>query len=123
MYGAYIVELTFLTREPGSRIESNLRFLGTYGADALAQSYMVENLIMLIPLGLLLALLFKKMKRFGWCFLVSLAVTLGIEVGQFITQRGYFQVDDIWLNVLGALIGYLVGLGVMLIVKKLQNSK
>ena len=34
--------------------------------------------------------------------------SLGVETIQLITGRGYFQVDDILTNVLGAVIGYVI---------------
>ena len=34
--------------------------------------------------------------------------SFGVETIQLITGRGYFQVDDILTNVLGAVVGYLL---------------
>ena len=33
--------------------------------------------------------------------------SLGIELLQLATQRGFFQIDDILTNTLGAVVGYL----------------
>lgn len=118
VYISFVIELTLITREHGSRIGSNLKLWGTYGEDPLSQSYMVENLLMLIPLGILMGLLFRKMKRIWICLVVSTVATLAVEITQHVTQRGYFQVDDIWLNVLGALIGYVIIMPVVSLIKK-----
>ena len=66
------------------------------------------NIMIFMPVGLLYPIAFcseidKKMKRtilFGFC-LSSL-----IELTQLLFSKGYFDVDDIFLNTLGALIGY-----------------
>ena len=39
-----------------------------------------------------------------WGFLIS----VGIETVQLITERGYCQLDDVVMNTLGALVGYVV---------------
>jgi glycopeptide antibiotics resistance protein len=40
--------------------------------------------------------------------LFGLAGSVAIEVLQLASRRGYFQVDDILTNVIGALIGWLL---------------
>lgn len=68
---------------------------------------LLGNVIMFIPLGLLLPGVYKPMKRF-WSFL--LAATVGIaamEVLQLLSGLGICDVDDLILNLFGALIGYL----------------
>lgn len=112
VYVAFVVELTLLTREAGSRVESTLTLWGTYADNPWAKSYMVENFLMFIPYGILLALILKKLGRVWICAIVCLISSLGIEITQHVTQRGYFQVDDIWLNVVGAFVGYVVVSGV-----------
>ena len=122
VYAAFVVELTLLTREAGSRVGTNLVFWGTYANEPWAKSYMIENLLMFIPYGILLAMILKRVKRVWICLLVCFVSSLGIEISQHVTARGYFQVDDIWLNVLGALVGYLVVVVVLGILKKVQSD-
>ena len=38
----------------------------------------------------------------------AFVTSFGVETIQLITGRGYFQVDDILTNVLGAVIGYVI---------------
>ncbi|MTI95889.1 MAG: VanZ family protein [Firmicutes bacterium] len=71
------------------------------------------NLLMLMPLGVYLPLLFK-VKSVGRVALTAGLVSFFIEVGQMITTytgltrpRG-FNVDDIILNTLGAVLAFLV---------------
>ncbi|WP_426452758.1 VanZ family protein [Paenibacillus sp. S-38] len=65
------------------------------------------NLFMLFPYGVLLPMLFKQMRR-AFRFLVSLiGFNLFIEVFQYLTMLGSFDVDDMILNSTGAVAGYL----------------
>lgn len=66
----------------------------------------VLNIIMFIPFGILLPILYPKLRR-SWSVIgICFSGTLFIEVCQFVTKRGIFEIDDIIHNVLGALIGY-----------------
>ncbi|WP_242705620.1 VanZ family protein [Pontibacillus sp. ALD_SL1] len=73
----------------------------------------VYNLIMLMPLGIYLSVLFR-LKRFSKSFFVVLMVSLTIEISQLIFGflgfiRGRtFNVDDLILNTLGGLLGFVV---------------
>ena len=106
LYICFVLELTLWTREPGSRIGISLTIGGTYAPDMLAQCWMVENVLMFLPLGILLPQVLpwfgRGIRLTGAAFLASLL----IEVTQLVTQRGYFQVDDILLNTLGAVIAW-----------------
>lgn len=105
-YFSFVIELTLLTREAGSRVGVSLKIWETYAPDLYAQCWMVENVLLFIPFGILLPFLWDKMQKAGWMVALSFLFSLGIETTQLLTGRGFFQVDDIWLNVLGALCGY-----------------
>ena len=71
------------------------------------------NLIMLMPLGVYLSLLYK-VKRTSRIFLISFLVSLTIETIQFtfahlgiVMGRG-FNVDDLIVNSLGGVIGFVL---------------
>lgn len=72
------------------------------------------NILLFVPLGFLLPLLFQKQNRLWRVVLVGFCATFLIESGKFIissilgfTYRN-FDVDDLMLNTFGAFIGYLV---------------
>ena len=44
----------------------------------------------------------------GAMHFAAFVTSFGVETIQLITGRGYFQVDDILTNVLGAVIGYVI---------------
>lgn len=64
------------------------------------------NIILFLPIGFLLPLLFRKMESFPYTVIAGLSTSLFIEVMQ-LPQNRSSDVDDLWLNTLGALIGYL----------------
>ena len=63
---------------------------------------------MFLPLGFFLERIFKKnrVKTVGLCFLGVLL----FEVSQFVLRIGYFDVDDIILNISGCVIGILISI-------------
>ncbi|MFC4102625.1 VanZ family protein [Paenibacillus xanthanilyticus] len=66
----------------------------------------VFNILMFVPLGILLPLLTGKLSRFRGLFAASLGTTLLIETIQLVTARGIFELDDLFHNTLGSVIGY-----------------
>ncbi|MBQ7358542.1 MAG: VanZ family protein [Lachnospiraceae bacterium] len=69
---------------------------------------LIGNIVIFIPYGLLLPLVWKKGKSLFSFLLSVLVFILGVELIQMWTNFGAFDVDDILLNLLGALIGYFV---------------
>ena len=64
------------------------------------------NIAMFVPLGILLPLVdgwFAKWKRTA---LIGFVFSVTIEFVQFITCRGYFEMDDIILNLIGTGLGF-----------------
>jgi glycopeptide antibiotics resistance protein len=66
----------------------------------------VGNVVLFIPFGLLLPLLFKKyMKVKKLTITCTLSLVL-VEMLQLATMRGIFDIDDIILNMTGVFIGF-----------------
>ena len=64
------------------------------------------NIVMFLPLGFLLPELWQRFRRFLPCVgMVALMMTC-VELIQLFTLRGFCEVDDVLLNVLGGAIGY-----------------
>lgn len=68
---------------------------------------LIGNILAFIPLSYMLPRVYKPAKKFMICMFLSFLVVLGIELFQLLTAFGVFDVDDIILNMSGALIGYL----------------
>lgn len=109
---AYLISLigVTLTGRPNMN-EKNLILFSSY-VDAWNQAslsailFLVLNIIMTIPLGFLLPLVFKKLKKFKFFLLSSSLIVLCIEISQRILSRGIFDIDDIFNNISGELIRY-----------------
>lgn len=68
---------------------------------------LIGNVVMFIPLGFLLPKTYPKLKKFfRWLFWVIVLIVL-VETLQLITGLGSCDIDDLILNVSGALLGYL----------------
>jgi len=63
------------------------------------------NIILFLPIGFLLPLLFRRMELFILPVFAGLCISLFIEIMQ-IPQSRSSDVDDLWLNTLGAFVGY-----------------
>lgn len=66
----------------------------------------ILNILMFVPLGLLLPFYGRWWRRPAFTYLAGLAFTLFIEFAQLILKRGIFEMDDIFNNLLGTMIGY-----------------
>jgi glycopeptide antibiotics resistance protein len=64
------------------------------------------NVIIFMPLGFLLPVIFNNMKRFKNIFIICLLTSLMIEMIQRITLLGFFDIDDIILNTIGGTFGF-----------------
>ncbi len=66
----------------------------------------ILNVLMLMPVGILLAIGFDIRKKH--VVVTGVMISLTIEVLQLLTKRGLFEFDDILHNSIGCLIGYVV---------------
>lgn len=69
---------------------------------------LVGNVAVFVPFGFLFPYVFKHGRNFFVMLLNAFLFVLGIEVFQLFSAFGAFDVDDILLNCVGAVIGYLV---------------
>lgn len=107
-YLIVLLQIALLSREPGSRTTTNLIPFSTFGTTNQSRAYEIENIIMFLPMGILLPILCKPLRKLRWIAPVMLLISIGIEVTQFITERGYMQTDDVIMNVLGGGIGFVI---------------
>lgn len=80
------------------------------------------NIIPFIPLGLFIPLIHKRLSKFGYVFVIAFILSLMLEAMQILFQVGVFDIDDLILNVLGAIIGYTVFLGTMSLFDIIKRS-
>ena len=118
IYGSVMLQLTLVCRESGSRIGIELDlFHGLTGPDNdfhwMMLAYVVLNCMLFIPYGFALSLfsVINERKTGVQCILIllsSLATSLFIETAQLITQRGYYEVQDLFFNTIGGVIGWIL---------------
>lgn len=65
------------------------------------------NIVMFLPLGFLVPLIWKGMGKISNILLTGFAFSLLIELSQMLSSRGT-DVDDLILNTLGAAVGFLL---------------
>lgn len=66
------------------------------------------NVVVFMPFGLLLAALTKAKYKFFEVLYYSVMLSTAIEAIQNLTKVGVFDVDDIILNTIGGILGYLI---------------
>lgn len=108
IYVAVMIIITYFSRESGNGGRIDLKIGSSLGINLRNTAYLVENILLFIPYGFLLALLWKKTNAFWKHFLAGFLTSLLIESLQLVSARGIFQADDIITNTIGALMGYLL---------------
>lgn len=63
------------------------------------------NILLLMPVGVFAPVFFKG-KRFLYTIMTGIGTSIIIELLQFITRRGFAEIDDIIFNTLGVLVGF-----------------
>lgn len=77
------------------------------------------NVIGFVPFGFIVPVMHKKMESFWKVSLLGFLFSLCVETIQLVTKVGCFDVDDLMLNTLGAMIGC----GAFLICNKIRRWK
>ena len=115
-YAVFLFHITFLNRQEGSRGGIFTALSQWISSGEWMQSnqfiYDVLNIGLFVPWGSILALLRAGDRLIHRIFMVScycFLTSFTIEILQLITNRGYFEVMDIVTNVLGGIIGCMMG--------------
>lgn len=104
-YGVMLLGITFLSREPGSRGGFDWMPLSTLGHGSRGDAFVLENILLFIPLGILLPSVFLRARNIWFCTVCGFLLSIAIESGQYVTGRGYAQTDDVLTNTAGMFIG------------------
>ena len=64
------------------------------------------NTLLFVPLGFFLPLCFRKLRGFFKTLFTAAAIMTVVELLQLFTLRGYADIDDLILNLLGTAVGY-----------------
>ena len=61
-----------------------------------------------LPLGFILPVMHRNMKRFWLVTFLGFALSLTVETIQLVCKVGCFDVDDLLLNTIGSALGYVL---------------
>lgn len=75
------------------------------------------NIFAFSPFGMLLPILSVRVCRWWKMLVLSFLATMCIECTQLVTRLGVFDVDDLFMNTLGGMIGY----GLYYILQKIRK--
>lgn len=85
-----------------------LQWAPTFSLYDKIMNQVVGNILIFIPAGIFLPVYFKKQRRLRSFFVTSLLMILFVEISQVLSFLGSFDVDDILLNLIGCLSGWLI---------------
>lgn len=87
-----------------NRYINNIKVIGFWAV----MINLVGNIVCFIPFGIILPFTSGKFRKWYRVFLMIFIFSLFVEIIQLVFRIGAFDVDDIFLNVLGALTGYAI---------------
>ena len=108
VYIYILLNMVLFSREPGSRTSVNMQLFGTWGETAKRRRFVIENIILFFPYGLLFPAAIPFLQRGIWCIITGCLCSISIEGIQYMTQRGHCQLDDIVMNTVGTCLGWIV---------------
>lgn len=108
MYLVVLLFITFLSRESGNNKGIDMELFSTWGINTRNNAYVIENILLFIPYGFFGAWVIKEVRNVITCTLFGAATSLIIEWLQLLSGRGFFQIDDVATNTIGAMVGYLI---------------
>lgn len=111
IYIMIIICATFFTRAPNYMQEVKLDLFSSYREAYFTGSEscwinIILNILLFLPIGFLLPILNKNLRKIYKTVGIGFLITLIIEITQLITSYGVFEIDDIFNNTVGAMIGY-----------------
>lgn len=103
----HTMEEVSLNLIPFRTIINYLRYRQTISADIWIYN-LAGNIAAFAPLGFFLPAAFGKLQSLKSTFITAFFLILSAETAQLVTLRGVFDVDDIILNTIGAIVGYFI---------------
>lgn len=124
-YIGLVASVTYFNRQPGS-VGKVFQTKLLWWEDNMDQNVTnILNIILFVPFGMLIWSLKGKAKALNKIVVIicsSFLFGLIIEVMKYVTQRGYFEVDNIEGNIIGALMGAFILCLIGLIFRKEEGA-
>lgn len=103
---------TVFTRMPSPQRDYKLKLFWSwrevYYGDVEMLKKNLLNMVLLLPAGILLPVIFKHRISWRFCLIVGGVISAGIEISQLLLCRGLFEWDDIIHNAFGCMIGGII---------------
>lgn len=122
-YIIMVVGVTFLNRGSNFQGGMELSFFSSYreawyNFSVRHWQFVYFNILMFVPFGLLLPLWRPRFQKAHWTIGATALFTLSIECFQLLTGYGIFELDDLFNNLLGGIIGYGFVMGIITMKKR-----
>ncbi len=110
-YFSVVLGATIFARGKYETGQINLHLFSTYRnawytMEMVLWRNLLWNICMFVPIGFLLPMLKKRFRVAKWTYFGCFLATFFIETIQFIFRCGIFEIDDLFNNTLGGVIGY-----------------
>ena len=105
-----VLGITILSRVEVPTRQLYFQLFRTFRNTFMAKKQICENIIMFVPFSMLLYWLTPGCRKWWKILLLGAGCSLVIEVTQWITMTGCFEVDDILTNTMGMIVGYLISI-------------
>ena len=86
--------------------------------DTTAQLYLIGNIIFFMPIGYIL-----RKYNFLLALILSASIEFNIELAQYVFKRGFFDLGDVFINLVGIFIAYFIFKIAYFIKYKLSDNK
>ena len=116
-----VLGITILSRIETPTRELYFELFRTFRNTFMAKKQICENILMFVPFSMLLYWLTPGCRKWWKIILLGAGCSLVIEVTQWITMTGCFEVDDILTNTMGMILGYLIS-GCMIRIRNLIKN-
>lgn len=122
-WAVLVIGLTALSRGANFNGSSNIDFLSGYISAwnhwSISELQLILfNMLMFVPLGFLLPILWKKAEKLWITLAVSFLLTASLETFQFLTGTGIFELDDLFHNMIGSLFGYFLVMAILIPIRE-----
>ncbi|WP_461204563.1 VanZ family protein [Clostridium sp. DL1XJH146] len=84
--------------------------------------FIIFNIIMFVPLGILLPSFYQKFRKPVFTIGAGLVFTVFVECFQLLTNRGIFELDDLFNNIIGTILGYCIVM-IVFMLRKANGKK
>ena len=93
---------------PFHEIRRYIRNIDSLGIVAVAAN-LLGNMVLFVPLGYFLPSFFARERlRPHFTIPICMCISIAVELTQFLTDTGSLDVDDVILNTIGGIVGYII---------------